>query len=601
MYIFYTFLLCLLLFIENTFSYDSKGKKLLVYNCFKNIESLYKPSIQREINKIMKDQINFFKNNCFNIDTKSLKPHYQYLSSLSKVFPPEYFSQFFTRKNLFKSLISLRLKVHKDQLFSFRHCLALSMISDKMSLEVNNEQEHLKKSEVLYKWVESTSKMDKIDLFIDPVTRLTGIYATDFIQPGETLFSLPNSKVITFDKYEDKYNLLKNIRVTLNNLKIRKLLEHLLLISEEYYFPSIDKPIFSQYLLNFPTDFSHFPMFYNKNERNLLANTYLLNKISHKEQYLYVLFERICSLKPNFCEKIGFVNFTKIYQYVRNKILEEVYENRSFKILAPFLDFTKHSELNPSANFTRNLRKKFDLELYSIKEIVPGQEIFINYTPEPLKPSSEYIYYGSCCEKNFTNNDRILINITLNEDTVNYQEKIEIINEINLKNEVEFSLNSNFESSDTKGFMNLIRFLSVKENWSDFQSYILKRADNETGTNNTKFMIYYTQYHNKKQLEIDSLLLLKKILSRSYSNFDKTLEEDVKFLTDNMEKLSYNLRNIYSYRIMSKSIFRYLLNSIDIFINLLNKNQSEISDYLVENEEFYRNFKDYIDLLKRLI
>jgi len=475
------------------------------------------------------------------------------------------------------------------------------MISEKMSIEANNHPEQLQKAEVLYKWVENTSKMDKVDLFIDPVTRLTGIYATDFIQPGETLFSLPNSKVITFDKYEDKYNLLKNLRVTLNNLKIRNLLEHLLLISEEYYFPSIDKPVFPQYFLNFPTDFSHLPMFYNKTEKNLLTHTYLLNKISHKEQYLYVLFERICSLKPNFCEKIGFVNFTKIFQFVKNKILTEVYENRSFKLLVPFLDFTKHSELNPSANFTRNLRKKFELEVYSTKEIMPGQEIFINYTPEPYKPSSEYMYYGSCCEKNFTNMDRILVNISLNEDTANYQEKIEIINEFNLKNEVEFSLNSNFESSDTKGIMNFIRFLSVKENWNDFQSYILNRTNNETESNNTKFMIYYTQYHNKKEIEIDSLLLLKKVLLRTYSNFDKTLEEDVKFLTDNKEKLSYSLKNIYSYRIMSKSIFQNLLNSVDIFISLLSKNQTEVSDYLVENDEFYRNFKDYIDFLKRLI
>jgi hypothetical protein len=211
------------------------------------------------------------------------------------------------------------------------------------------------------------------------------------------------------------------------------------------------------------------------------------------------------------------------------------------------------------------------------------------------------MYYGSCCEKNFTNMDRILVNISLNEDTANYQEKIEIINEFNLKNEVEFSLNSNFESSDTKGIMNFIRFLSVKENWNDFQSYILNRTNNETESNNTKFMIYYTQYHNKKEIEIDSLLLLKKVLLRTYSNFDKTLEEDVKFLTDNKEKLSYSLKNIYSYRIMSKSIFQNLLNSVDIFISLLSKNQTEVSDYLVENDEFYRNFKDYIDFLKRLI
>jgi hypothetical protein len=114
-------------------------------------------------------------------------------------------------------------------------------------------------------------------------------------------------------------------------------------------------------------------------------------------------------------------------------------------------------------------------------------------------------------------------------------------------------------------------------------------------------MIYYTQYHNKKEIEIDSLLLLKKVLLRTYSNFDKTLEEDVKFLTDNKEKLSYSLKNIYSYRIMSKSIFQNLLNSVDIFISLLSKNQTEVSDYLVENDEFYRNFKDYIDFLKRLI
>ena len=65
----------------------------------------------------------------------------------------------------------------------------------------------------------------------------------------------------------------------------------------------------------------------------------------------------------------------------------------------------KHSELNPSVYISRG--RNFDLNVISLKEITPGEEIYINYSLKPVKHSIELINYGTCCEGNFRKKERI--------------------------------------------------------------------------------------------------------------------------------------------------------------------------------------------------
>ena len=592
-----------LFFINMIRTFESKGKKALVYNCFKEIENLYKPELHQEMMKIIKEKINFFKNNTFHIDTKSLKPEYQYLSVLSKLLPPEYYSQFILEKNIFKNLISTRIHVHKNQLLSFKSCLNLETISQKMFLEKVVSADLIFRTGVLFEWIEKTSKMDKIDISINPESGIPSIYAIDYISPGENIFTIPQLKVITIDKIEDEYNLIKNVKTILFREHERNILDILIFIRDIIFFPKKDKPSFEQYTLNFPRNMSNFPVLYEKEELQLLSNSYLMKKIENKKAHIKRFYEAICYLQPNSCDKVNYEIFQKLYTFTRRKIFTEIFNYEEFFTIIPFLDWMKHSSLNPSAYFKRG--NNFEINLISNKEITPGEEITINFSLKPMKHSIELVNYGSCCEGNLSEKEKISLEFLLEVDIDNYNEKEDIIKKIKgNENNLSLIIDSNFESDILKGVFNLIRFASVKENWTNFKDYIIKLyksslKENDNGENLNDFRIFWMSFHNKIELEINFLNKLKNILERNYNKFDKTLEEDIEFFNNNKEFLTSNLKNIYSYRISMKSLYKFYFSFCDQMINLLKMSPSQFNEHISNNPTFYLRHKDYLDFLKR--
>ena len=106
-------------------------------------------------------------------------------------------------------------------------------------------------------------------------------------------------------------------------------------------------------------------------------------------------------------------------------------------------------------------------------------------------------------------------------------------------------------------------------------------------------------FHNKIELEINFLNKLKNILERNYNKFDKTLEEDIEFFNNNKEFLTSNLKNIYSYRISMKSLYKFYFSFCDQMINLLKMSPSQFNEHISNNPTFYLRHKDYLDFLKR--
>jgi hypothetical protein len=303
---------------------------------------------------------------------------------------------------------------------------------------------------------------------------------------------------------------------------------------------------------------------------------------------------------PVYCETITFKALSIVYTHIRSKTYVEYYRQVPYKLLIPFMEFAKNSKKNPNVIFSRG--KKAELNFVGLTEIIPGQEIQLDYSnfhPNILKNSIELLNLGTCCEEGLTPNEKILININFEVDCENYIEKKELLDEMG--KELNLTFPYHLAKSEDFGKLNFIRYLSVTSPWKEFEKNIIDRAIGLFNQTQDKFYIYYMEFSDQLDLEIDSILKFKSILERNYRALGQTLEDDIQFFESNKGSLSFNQKSIYQYRILYKTNFKSQLDFCEKILTLLsNFNRENFEEFLNNNNVLVGKYPEYFKFLRKI-
>ena len=209
------------------------------------------------------------------------------------------------------------------------------------------------------------------------------------MMPKEILFFRNHTLINKLHKHlKHKFNL-SNVDSTYDSLSYLIMSQK----SNESYF-------FYPFLNSLPKNFDEYIILYNKEELEMLENS----MIPYNDSILikaYEMFRR--EFKDS--EKFTFKEYFKAYISVKSRLFVINYSNYSDTVMVPISDLFNHnSNNNAKWRFVDN-KKQF--EIFAVKDIAKGEEVFLNYGI--TGNSYSLLYYGFTINKNFTD-----FEITLN-------------------------------------------------------------------------------------------------------------------------------------------------------------------------------------------
>lgn len=207
--------------------------------------------------------------------------------------------------------------------------------------------------------------------------------------------------------------------------------------------------------------------------------------------------------------------------------------------------------------------------IISLKNINKDFEVFDCYG---RKNNLRYLLnYGFVIENN--DDDDIEIEICLNKNFPNYEQKIKIIS---LFPKRVFYLSKNVEDIQTFQFFSFVRFLIY---------------DGCIDNINFNFAI-------SLENEIKVLKEIINILNKELLRYDNSLNDDILYLKENKNKMTFNEYNCYIIRISEKDILNYYIIMCEKCINLFQKSINEIEvilkNLIYENNNNLLEYEFYI-------
>ena len=208
------------------------------------------------------------------------------------------------------------------------------------------------------------------------------------MMPKDILFSRNHTLINKFHKHlKHKFNLsdVDSTYVSLSYLIMSQK-------SNESYF-------FYPYLNSLPKNFDEYIFLYNNEEIEMLENSMILD--FKKTNYDTIHKEDFEKLQTEFkdAEKLSFKEYLKAFTCVRSRNFGIKNGNYMEGVMVPISDLFNHNS-NNNAEW-RFVDNKKHFEIFAVKDIAKGEEVFINYGI--TGNSYSLLNYGFTINKNYTN------------------------------------------------------------------------------------------------------------------------------------------------------------------------------------------------------
>ena len=334
-------------------------------------------------------------------------------------------------------------------------------------------------------------------------------------------------------------------------------------------------PKYKYYFDLLPKDFSNFPIFYTKDELNLLKGSPFLNQISSKKDDIKYDYNKLCEHLSDF-KQFSFLKFCQARILISSRIFGIQMKEKKTDVLVPFADLLNHKRPKQTQWYYDDNIESFVIQ--AIENIKEGNEIFDSYGK---KTNARFLlHYGFCLDNNDIS--EFNMSITFNESYPLFEQK-----KIFFENEKEykrtFNLNNSFYQSEILELLCFLRFILF-----DDEIYLLYNSissNEDVNTDETNTIYYYIKPINIK-LEIKVLKYFKFLCRKALGKYPTTFEEDEnKF--KNEKDISFNVRNILLLLMSEKTILSYYIYFCQYCLELFKlKDKNKIINKLSEDYEY---------------
>lgn len=613
--------------IEN-FGYEER--KVVIEKCTNNLSKIYKQSNY----KPNSDYYSFVMNHCFVINPNLLNSKYKFFYRVSKFHTNWSVHRIINRPNTIKSSLKLKLtNLSKENLNTIYSCINIEKLSRTFFvLKTNSLKESSEGEQKLYKfykWLKSNGALfNKLDIFTDSSTGYRGMYALDEISFNENMIYIPDKLIINCDKVEGNV-VSKKIRKFYDKIvDYESIIIALFFIEEIYRENSFWKP----FLEILPTDLSNFPLMYTGEELNLLKGYRMYNqilKIRNRTRSYYndiICPEAKSEFSVDYCSIVSYDLFLWAVVNVKSRAFGFNRHRLEIAGVSPLSDMLNHSNKDPSLLWRYSSSFK-GFVIFSFNSHHTRDEIFTSYG----NIGNEWLLqnYGFVLPEN--QYDEIHLKISLPTDDKNYYLKFVLLEKKGIKSKKKMPLSMDLESTKTTNFFNIFRFIHYQDNLNryldihyDLQNKLKNKKNlakkEQIKSNNNKISknfekpslkIDYLQDNIKDNEEYDfspykfsavdineevyMLRQLKNLINNHSKTFITSLEEDENIYNKNKHLMSFNVQNIFIYRISQKKVLKYFTDFCDKMIFLFKMNYQQFDLYYEKHKEELKIFDYYVE------
>lgn len=400
------------------------------------------------------------------------------------------------------------------------------------------------------------------------------MHAARDIRAGEEILLIPKDQIITlemaFASPIGKKMMEHNLRSHLLSPK-HSFLTTYILQQEEHgeassFFPFIDI---------LPKSFENFPIFYTAEEKEYLKGSPFLNQVEEKIEDIKQDYQTICDKVPEY-ERFPIKHFSEIRMMVSSRIFGMNIEGVKTDGFVPMADMLNHKR--PKQTTWTYTDEKEGFEIHAIEDIQRNEEIFDSYGK---KCNSRFLLnYGFIVRNNDAN--EVPVEVYYNPGDKYLTHKKEMISDgSDFK---KFRVTDNLRETNMFEFFSWTRFVEFDENYTILIDYEARSAakpkyedeDEERFDSNRGFRakdLPPLSVRNEKKV----LLRMKIECTKVLEGYPTSLEEDLEILAQDEEgkgpvPVSENYRNCLLMRSGEKQVLKYLIDSVDLLLPLLDLN-----------------------------
>ena len=169
---------------------------------------------------------------------------------------------------------------------------------------------------------------------------------------------------------------------------------------------------FYPFLKSFPKNFNEYPLFYNREELNLLKNSVFFNNLLNikKEKKRDFLL-----LNKNFwkvMEDYSYEDFLKADIIANSRIVSTKIKGIENLLIVPIVDMFRH-------NFDNNAHWRYNeeinsFEIFALKNIIKGEEIYLSYGKK--SNNNFLLYYGITIDNNKSGSVEVIVKNYLDDE-----------------------------------------------------------------------------------------------------------------------------------------------------------------------------------------
>ena len=209
---------------------------------------------------------------------------------------------------------------------------------------------------------------------------------------------------------------------------------------------------FEPYYKILPTNFDNFPIFWSKEDKKYLENSYLLEEVAIRKKILMKDYQKLCEIISDFSSKCSLQKFLQIRTLVGSRNFGLWIDGKKQTTLVPLGDMLNHSD-------KPDVKWGFEKDAFVMNSVhsLKSQEITDSYG---IKCNRSYIlFYGFTLVDN--NKCRNTVFIELNQSSSTYN--IQTMRDQLTSKEFSRNISSDFNTLNFRQMMTFLRISNANE------------------------------------------------------------------------------------------------------------------------------------------
>jgi len=405
-----------------------------------------------------------------------------------------------------------------------------------------------------------------------------GVHATSTIKKDEVFLRIPEALIINYKKAKET-PLGKKLLISDLECKEDFLIYLTIFILEAR---SDKNSFWAPYLKIIPESVSNFPLFYVKEELDMLKGSSILGFIEEATQEYTEQYNLICKEIPEI-KKYSLEDYIKISVLIVSRVFCVKINQIEEKIVVPYADmFNHHYDRIGQSHWEYNEESK-EFIVTAQKDIPRGDFICENYG---IRPNVRFLfYYGFLIEQNRLNALYIDLSLDENDPLVELKKTMLGITGLKIQKHTYYSF---FNQGENNQFFSCVRFIVFRGNPENILKYLSPRPDDITSIDFAKRRIRMPQYSIENEIKMHEKIIT--IANKHLSLYETTIEEDEKLLKT---ELTMNKKNIIYLRKCEKQLYNMMKELSTLSISLLHSTIENLEKHMEKIKD--KQYAPYVD------